>query len=69
MGVIIFCLCVYGIIQLLKFFLGATISDLKSHVTGNWYSDEKEKENDRNLIRFGKFVLAFVAAGWLLSYF
>lgn len=69
MAIVTFGIYLYGILQLLKFFISATISDVKSHFTDNWYSDERERENNRHLLQFGKFVLAFVVGTWLYSHF
>lgn len=67
--IIIVVLFVYSFFQLLKFLAGAVVSDTKSHFVHNWDSDEKLKENLRDLKTLGKSILAFILAGIIIAYF
>lgn len=67
--IVIAVLFIYSFFQFLKFMVGATVSDAKSHITDNWDSDERYEECKRDLKTFGKSVLAFILAGIVLVYF
>lgn len=56
MAVIIFVLFVYGFFQLLKFFVYQNVSDIKSHITDDWMSDERDHRNNKSLLMFAKFL-------------
>lgn len=62
-------LVVYGVFQLVKYLMGATVGDAKSHVVGNWYSYSHSKDANRDLITFTKCVSAFVFALLLYTVF
>ena len=57
----------YSIVMLVKFLVLTTITDLRSHLTGNWKSEERNHAVNHELWMAGKSVVAFFTSICLLG--
>lgn len=60
-------LLLYSIVMLVKFLVLTTITDLRSHLTGNWKSEERNQAVNHELLMAGKSIVAFFVSICLLG--